>query len=122
VTVTVRLEPASTRSDEFGTLPVKQVQVVNAAQQAARIGQPVWNAYGELLAGEAGTSGLTVIPTPDMANPAGGAVEPQHAAYVVQWFLFGLGALSVPFLMARNEYRRSGQAGPSLDDRLAGNV
>jgi len=124
VEVSVRLEPGSTRNDRYGSLPSGQVEQINPAQQAARLAQPVWNAYGELLAAEPGTQGLTVIPNPDMSNPAGGAVEPQHAAYVVQWFLFGAMALAVPFVMARAEHKRSNGPGdkPSLDDRLAGNV
>jgi len=123
VTVTVRLEGASNSDDKYAELPRGQVDLVNATQQAQRVGQPVWNAYGDLLDGEPGTAGLQVIPSPDMSNPAGGAVEPQHAAYFVQWFLFALGALAVPFGMARAELRRTQQSKkPSLDDRLAGNA
>lgn len=122
VTVTVRLEPASASSDRYGQLPRNQIDHVNATQQAARLGQPVWNAYGELLDGQPGVAGLSVVPDPDMSNPAGGAEEPQHAAYVVQWFIFGAGALFIPFVMARNELRRGKPTKRSaLDDRLAGN-
>jgi cytochrome oxidase assembly protein ShyY1 len=135
VTVTGRLEAADTKPDQFGRLPGDQVDTVNPAQQASRIGAPVWNGYAELLAGQPGTAGLTALPDPDMSNPAGGAEEPQHAAYVVQWYLFGLLALCAPFVMAAAERRRdqaeagtAEQAGSpstkskksSLDDRLAG--
>jgi len=134
VTVTARLQPASTKADRFGRLPAGQVETVNPAQQAARIGAPVWNGYAELLPGQPGTAGLTALPEPDMSNPAGGAEEPQHAAYVVQWYLFGLLALCAPFVLAAAERRRDQseaaepadpQAQPksrkaSLDDRLAG--
>ncbi len=135
VTVTARLEPASTKADQLGQLPARQVDAVNPAQQAARIGVPVWNGYAELLPGQPGAAGLTVLPAPDLSNPAGGADEPQHVAYVVQWYLFGLLALCAPFVMAAAERRReradaaTATAGPggsaksrkaSLDDRLAG--
>lgn len=106
VTVTGRLQPADAKPDRFGRLPTRQVETVNTAEQAARVGAPVWNGYAELLPGQPGTAGLTVLPEPDMSNPAGGAEEPQHAAYVVQWYLFGLLALCAPFLLAAAERRR----------------
>ncbi|MEO7261456.1 MAG: SURF1 family protein [Jatrophihabitantaceae bacterium] len=146
VTVTARLEPADTKADQFGRLPGDQVDTVNPAEQASRIGAPVWNGYAELLAGQPGTAGLTSLPDPDLSNPAGGADEPQHVAYVVQWYLFGLLALCAPFVMAAAERRREQSLQPlpvepsssdpleqpatrraaaksrkaSLDDRLAG--
>ncbi len=148
VTVTARLQPADATPDRFGRLPGRQIETVNPAQQAARIGAPVWKGYAELLAGQPGTAGLTALPDPDMSNPAGGAEEPQHAAYVVQWYLFGALALCAPFVMAAAERRRdedeaadeeASAGGPpdhdpepargraaaksrkaSLDDRLAG--
>ena len=46
------------------------------------------------------------MPDPDLSNPAGGAVEPQHLAYVIQWFLFALLALAAPLVMARTDSRR----------------
>jgi cytochrome oxidase assembly protein ShyY1 len=143
VEVTARLQPGDTGQDKFGRLPGSQVDTVNAAEQASRIKAPVWNAYAELLPGQPGGSGLQAIPAPDMSNPAGGAEEPQHLAYVLQWYLFALLALAAPFILARAELRRDdddeeGQstAAPtatpstkprsrrerkaSLDDRLAG--
>jgi cytochrome oxidase assembly protein ShyY1 len=146
VTVTARLEPAGDRPDQYGGLPGAQVATVNPVEQARRIGAPVWNGYAELLAGQPGSAGLTVVPGPDLSNPAGGAEEPQHAAYVVQWYLFALLALCAPFVLAAAERRRdraeqalpaepgdaSGAGRPataraaaknrkaSLDDRLAG--
>ena len=143
VTVTARLEPADSRADRFGQLPGSQVDTVYPADQQARIGSPVWNGYAELLDGQPGAAGLTVIPDPDMSNPAGGAIEPQHAAYILQWYVFAILALSAPFILARADRRREeadaleqgirpdaiepGQekAGrkekkASLDDRLAG--
>ncbi|HEY2041530.1 MAG TPA: SURF1 family protein [Jatrophihabitans sp.] len=149
VTITGRMQPAETKADKFGKLPSTQVESINPADQAARIGQPVWNGYAELLDGQPGSTGMTVIPAPDLSNPAGGADEPQHAAYVVQWYLFAGLALAMPFVLAAAERRRDGptptqptrttdtaaagspQAGrkkaatrkeakASLDDRLAG--
>ncbi|HEX2905022.1 MAG TPA: SURF1 family protein [Jatrophihabitans sp.] len=136
VSVSIRLQPASAVTDKYGRLPGEQVDTVNAADQAARLHQPVWNAYGELLPGQPGGVGLQAIPAPDLSNPAGGAEEPQHLAYVVQWYLFGLLALAAPLVMARSELKRDRPAAAttaqqstkqsrkerraSLDDRLAG--
>jgi cytochrome oxidase assembly protein ShyY1 len=147
VTVAARLQPADRKSDRFGQLPGQQVDSINPILQASRIHAPVWPAYAELLAGQPGGNGLQVIPGPDLSNPAGGAEEPQHAAYVVQWYLFGLFALAAPFILAAVEQRRDAEDAParatpnqpeqpeepaktrkaarqarkaSLDDRLAG--
>ncbi|MGI8666153.1 MAG: SURF1 family protein, partial [Jatrophihabitans sp.] len=49
--VTVRLQPADHKADRFGRLPGTQVDAVDAAEQASRIGAPVWDGCGELLAG-----------------------------------------------------------------------
>lgn len=145
VTVTARLEPSDVKPDRFGTLPGSQVDTVDPSRQASHLGVPVWNAYAELLDGQPGTTGLTVIPNPDLSNPAGGAEEPQHLAYVFQWYLFALLALAAPFIMAAAELRRENddeiapadnEAAPggtpvrstrssrkaSLDDRLAGKI
>jgi cytochrome oxidase assembly protein ShyY1 len=123
VAVTGRLQPGETRADRYGRLPADQVESVNPAEQARRLSAPVWDAYAELLDGQPGTAGLTPIPGPDLSNPAGGAEEPQHAAYVVQWYLFAGLALALPFVLARAERRRDSDPDPhtpSLDDRLAG--
>lgn len=109
VSVTARIEPAETRTDRYGALPQNQVESINPIDQSRRLGQPVWNAYAELLDGQPGTSGLTVIPDPDLSNPAGGADEPQHAAYVVQWYLFAGLALALPFVLAAAERRREAE-------------
>jgi cytochrome oxidase assembly protein ShyY1 len=128
VTITTRLRPAATRPDRLGALPSNQVLSINAAEQQARLGQPVWNGYGELLAGQPGAANLTAIPGPDLSNPAGGAAVPQHAAYVVQWYLFAGLALALPFVLAAAERRRDLAEGrdqgavdeqPEEPDRLA---
>ena len=65
------------------------------------------------MSSQPGTAGLIQIPAPDLSNPAGGAIEPQHLAYVIQWFLFAALALAAPFVMARAETRRA----PATVDR-----
>ncbi|MDQ1729998.1 MAG: hypothetical protein QOK10_157 [Pseudonocardiales bacterium] len=121
LSITTRLEPAESKPDRAGKLPANQVESINATDQATRLAMPVWNGYGELLAGQPGTSGLTPIPDPDMSNPAGGAEEPQHAAYVVQWYLFGGLALAMPFVLAGAERRRDAdERQQALADNAAG--
>jgi cytochrome oxidase assembly protein ShyY1 len=105
VTITARLASAETRDDAAARLPKPQVESVNAVEQAARLGRPVFRGYGELEGGQPGTAGLTAVPAPDLSNPAGGALEPQHFAYIVQWYLFAARALAAPFAMARAETR-----------------
>ena len=121
VTVTVRLQPGDSHSDRFATLPTGQIETVNPSEQSQRLHSLVWNGYGELLDSQPGTAGLQVIPGPDLSNPAGGAVEPQHAAYVVQWFLFAGLALAAPFVLANAESRRDrGSGGPRGSDGSSG--
>lgn len=115
LSITARLEPANTKPDRLGSLPRNQVESIDPVSQAKRLGAPVWNAYGELLAGQPGTANLTVLPEPDMSNPAGGAEEPQHAAYVVQWYLFAGLALALPFVLAAAERRRDEEEGEDAD-------
>ena len=104
VTITARLQPGETRNDGAGAL-TGQLEAINPRQQATRLGRPVYNAYAELVSGSSGVGSLTPIPFPDLSNPAGGAIEPQHLAYVIQWFLFALLALAAPVVMARAETR-----------------
>ncbi|UQX87308.1 SURF1 family protein [Jatrophihabitans telluris] len=115
VTVEARLEPASIKPDKLGKLPGNQVDSLNVADTAARLGAPVWNGYAELLSGQPGTAGLIAIPNPSMSNPAGGAQVPQHAAYVVQWYLFAGLALALPFVLAAAERRRDADAADAAD-------
>jgi cytochrome oxidase assembly protein ShyY1 len=120
VSIAGRLQPAAIRGDRFGDLPANQVESINPVAQAKRIGMPVWPGYAQLLDDQPGGDSLKVIPAPDLSNPAGGAEEPQHAAYVVQWYLFAILALAAPFILAAAERGRTGVN--SLDDRLAGNT
>lgn len=98
-----RLQTPDTKSDGAGKSPDSQIASVNPTDQAARLGAPVYNAYIALKPHQPGTSGLTALPAPDMTNPAGGAYEWQHFAYIIQWYFFALLALAAPFLIARRE-------------------
>jgi cytochrome oxidase assembly protein ShyY1 len=124
VTVRARVEPAETRNDRPSGLPADQLASINPIQQSAQLGGAVYNGYVTLLAGQPGTSGLTAIPAPDLSNPAGGAVEPQHFAYIIQWYLFAILALAAPLAMSRAERRErtedvegvAASAAPELSD------
>jgi len=103
VTVLARVQAPETRPDSAAKLAAHQVESINPAEQAERLGTPVYNGYVELEAHQPGTAGLQAIGKPDLSNPAGGALEPQHFAYVIQWYLFAVLALAAPFAMARAE-------------------
>ena len=105
VTVTARTQAPESRNDAAALLTGSQVESINPGQQAARLGGTVYNGYAEVEAHQPGTRGLTTLPKPDLSNPAGGALEPQHLAYVIQWYLFAVLALAAPFAMARAETR-----------------
>jgi cytochrome oxidase assembly protein ShyY1 len=102
-----RVQRGETRADEFVTLNNGQVESINVVQQQARLGTQLYDGFVQLGVGQPGTSAITAIPDPDLSNPAGGAVEPQHIAYVIQWFLFAGLALAAPIVMARAETHRS---------------
>ncbi len=116
VTITARVWPSNTVPDHAAKLPHGQVESINAAEQAQRLGPTVLGGYAELLDGQPGGAGLTTIPPPDLSNPAGGAPEVQHLAYVIQWFLFAALAVAAPIVMARAE---AGQSSRQLDDETA---
>jgi cytochrome oxidase assembly protein ShyY1 len=103
--VTARVQPAETRNDQAANLRNNQVESINPPEQAARLGVPVFDGYAELLDGQPGTAGMIAMPSPDLSNPAGGAIEPQHVAYIIQWYLFALLALAAPIAMVRAETR-----------------
>ena len=107
VQVVGRLQTADTGSDGAGELGGGQIDAINPREQAARLGAPVFAAYLTLSAHQPGGAGLTALPAPDLSNPAGGAVEPQHLAYIVQWYLFAVLALAAPFAVARSEVREA---------------
>jgi cytochrome oxidase assembly protein ShyY1 len=105
VSLTGRLAMASTSTDHAAELPSAELQSINPAEQAARLGSPVYDAYLALDAGQPGAGGLQALPAPDLSNPAGGAYEWQHLAYVIQWYVFALLALAAPLLVSRYEVR-----------------
>lgn len=107
VTVTARVNPNQTGSEKYGDLPAGQIAVVNSAEASARLGVPMLAGFVTLTDDQPGTDGLTAVPAPDMSNPAGGAIEPQHLAYVIQWFVFGLLALLLPLILARADLRQT---------------
>ncbi|MDP9116667.1 MAG: SURF1 family protein [Actinomycetota bacterium] len=107
LSVIARIEPADTRSDKASQLTGNQVEQINPRDQSARLGTPVFNGYAELLDGQPGVGSLMAIPDPDLSNPAGGAIEPQHLAYIIQWYLFAMLALAAPFAMIRAESRHA---------------
>ena len=115
VAITGRVWPPATKPDRGGGLPHGQVESINSADQAKRLGTSVLDGYAELLDGQPGGAGLTTIPPPDLSNPAGGAPELQHLAYVIQWFLFAVLALAAPVVMARAE---AGDSSREIDDEL----
>jgi cytochrome oxidase assembly protein ShyY1 len=120
VTVHGRVLPADPRNDEAAALPGGQVRSVNPGDQAARLGVGVYDGYADLLSGQPGVDGLTVIPRPSLSNPAGGAVEPQHFAYIIQWYLFAALALAAPFAMARAETKMRPDHDLGADAEAAG--
>jgi cytochrome oxidase assembly protein ShyY1 len=105
VTVVARAEEPELRNDHFGKTAAGQISAINTVSAASRLGAPVYQAFAELLNHQPGGAKLTPIPDPDLSNPAGGAVEPQHLAYILQWYLFALLALAAPIVMARAESR-----------------
>lgn len=109
VRLTGRLQTAETKPDDAGQLADGQLESVNPAEQAARLGSPVFDAYLGLDPGQPGGAGLSPLAAPDLSNPAGGAYSWQHLAYVIQWYLFALLALAAPFAFSRHEAREAAQ-------------
>jgi cytochrome oxidase assembly protein ShyY1 len=113
VTIRARVQAPESRHDAAAQLTGGQVESINPGDQSARLGRPVYDGYVQLDAGQPGTARLQSLPSPDLSNPAGGALEPQHFAYVIQWYLFAALALAAPFAMARAELRQ--RRGPEAD-------
>jgi len=103
VRLTGRLETTATSNDRAGSLPDGQIASINPAQQAAQLQVPVFQAYVKLSAEQPGSVGE--VTEPDLSNPAGGAYEAQHLAYIIQWYAFAVLALLAPFLISRSEVR-----------------
>jgi cytochrome oxidase assembly protein ShyY1 len=105
VHITARAEPGESETDLVSGIPAGQLRSVNPGAQAARSGAPTYDGYVQLLPEQPGTKGVTPLPPPDLSNPAGGAVEPQHFAYIIQWYIFAILALAAPFAMVRADRR-----------------
>jgi cytochrome oxidase assembly protein ShyY1 len=105
VTIEGRLQTTTSKNDGASELTDGVLESINPTQQAARLDAPVFDTYATLIAGSPGTEGVTALPRPDLSNPAGGAYEPQHFAYIIQWYIFALLALAVPFAISRSEVR-----------------
>ncbi|MEO9138209.1 MAG: SURF1 family protein [Jatrophihabitans sp.] len=115
VHITGRLQATTTTNDGASLLGKDEIASINPAQQASRLGEPVYETYLTLNSGQPGTAGVKVLPGPDLSNPAGGAYEGQHFAYIVQWYLFALLALAAPFAMSRFELREARQRFLGID-------
>lgn len=106
VEVTGRVFPSEDGRSQSG-LPAGQVDRIDVPALAARLGAATYGGYVELISSRPADTGLVATPGPDLSNPAGGALEGQHLAYIVQWFFFALLALAGPFVI------------PTLDRRAA---
>jgi cytochrome oxidase assembly protein ShyY1 len=109
VTVTGRVQPSEPGAERAG-LPAGQVDRINVPALEQRLGAPTYGGYVELISSTPADSGLTPVPAPDLSNPAGGAYEGQHLAYVVQWFFFALLALALPVVLAALDQRAAASA------------
>ena len=105
VQLTGWLQPPQTSSDQFGRLGHGEIMSINPAEQASRLATPVYQTSVTLTAKQPGTSGLAVVPFPDLGNPTGGAADWQLLSYVIQWYAFAVLALLMPFLISRAEVR-----------------
>ena len=110
-----RLQTTGNGNDGAAELTDSEIESVNPTQQAARSGLATFNTYAILKAGQPGTAGLAALPEPDLSNPAGGAGEAQHLAYIIQWYAFALLALAAPFVIARAELRDAQQRFLGID-------
>jgi len=115
VTITGRVQPSEPGVQRAG-LPPGQVERIDVPALAARpggptSGGPVYGGYVELVSASPPDSRLTPVPPPDLSNPAGGAFEGQHLAYVVQWFFFALLALALPVVLAVLDRRAAADHG-----------
>jgi cytochrome oxidase assembly protein ShyY1 len=108
VSITARVQASEGNRDSATDVARGQLLSINAPAQAKHLDAKVFDGYAELLAGQPGSRGvhLVSIPPPDLSNPAGGAVEPQHFAYIIQWYLFALLALAAPFAMIRADRKQ----------------
>lgn len=117
VSIRARVYPSEPASTATG-LPKGQINRINARAIGAGLRAPTYRGYAELISSSA-HSRLPLLPPPDMSNPAGGAFQLQHLAYVGQWFCFAVIALAAPFILARVDARRADEPAPKRRDALA---
>lgn len=119
VQITGRLQTATDSASASDPTPGGVIKAIVPGAQSIRLGDPVYQAYVTLDRGAPGTAGVHPVPAPDLSNPAGGAFEWQHFAYIIQWYLFALLALIAPFAIARHEVREARRRflGVDEDDR-----
>jgi cytochrome oxidase assembly protein ShyY1 len=115
VTVIGRVQPSEPGAGQAG-LPAGQIDRIDVPALEQRLGAPTYGGYVELVSSTPADAGLTPVPAPDLANPAGGAFEGQHLAYVVQWFFFALLALALPVVLAVLEQRGAAGSAADADD------
>lgn len=116
VTIRGRVQTSESNRDSAADVARGLLLSINAPAQAKQLGKPVYDGYAELLPGQPGTRGLIALPPPDLSNPAGGAVEPQHFAYIIQWYLFAVLALAAPFAMMRADRREREASGAAPEE------
>ena len=109
VELTGRVYPSEPADDHRG-LPAGQIERIDVPGLADRLDAPTYGGYVQIVAQQPAEHGLRPMPEPDLSNPAGGAFEGQHLAYIVQWFFFGALALAAPPILAYKDAR----------DRVAG--
>jgi cytochrome oxidase assembly protein ShyY1 len=110
VQVSGRVYPSEPGKRAAG-LPRGQVDRLDVPAIAGTLGRPTYGGYVELTGSTPAQHGLSSLPGPDLSNPAGGAYELQHLAYVFQWFIFAIIALLAPYILMRIETRRGNDGG-----------
>jgi cytochrome oxidase assembly protein ShyY1 len=125
VTLTGRVQPSESGRQRTD-LPAGQVEWIDVPGLAGRLGAPTYGGYVELVTSTPAQTGLVPVPPPDLSNPAGGAYEGQHLAYVVQWFFFAVLALALPVVLAVLDQRATAPPPPvdqgtivAVEDRRA---
>lgn len=116
VQLTGWLQTPDTSSDQFGQLGHGEIMSINPGEQARRLDAPVYQASLTLVAHQPGTVGLATVPFPDLGNPTGGAVDWQLLSYVIQWYVFAVLALLMPFFISRAEVREARRKFLGIDE------
>lgn len=111
VTLTARAYPSEPPSHQRG-LPDGQIERIDVPTLAHRLGADTYGGYVEVMSERPAEHGVLSMPLPDLSNPAGGAFEAQHLAYVVQWFFFAALALAAPPVLAYRDLRRDDSEPP----------